>query len=153
MEAALALQAEEAGFFFRLHRMEGLRGVDVAHRDIALFPERVVGQVILLQVAEYIPVGPVGDRVDFPPLAADYTLRIDVGIQEGHSRAACRLGPAQAGKPAAHVEFPQGALHGLHFVLAIVGFDASQTLLPFVVWMPLELQRFMAVVLIFHRHI
>ena len=80
MQSALALQAEEARFFRIVDSVNRFGGVHIADRDIAFFPERVIGQVVLLEIAVDIAVGPVGDRMDFP----SFTL----GLEEGYIAAA-----------------------------------------------------------------
>ena len=64
VQAALALEPEEAGLLGRHVGGERPGRVHVADRDVALLPERMVGQVVLGQVAVDVPVGPVDDRQD-----------------------------------------------------------------------------------------
>ncbi|VEA32999.1 Uncharacterised protein [Salmonella enterica subsp. enterica] len=50
MQPALALQPEEPCLFFRHTRLPFAGGVRIAHRQIALIPQRMVFQAMLLQV-------------------------------------------------------------------------------------------------------
>ena len=80
MQPALALQAEEAGFFSSVDGMNRFGGVYITDRDVALFPEWVIGQVVILQIAVNVAVRPVGDRMYLPAFA--------LGFQKRHVAAA-----------------------------------------------------------------
>src|SRR5678809_808363 len=91
VQAALALQAEEACVFLAHSGLPGARRMDVADREIATLPQRVIGQAIVLQLLPHIAVGPVGNRMELPAAGAQF---------EEIERATLRgLGAAQAGNP------------------------------------------------------
>src|SRR5690606_9092098 len=91
VDPALALEAEEAGVLVLHARLPAAGGVEVADGDVALVPQRVVGQVVLLQVLPHVAVAPVGDRADLQAVAAP--------LQDRRVGAAGRLAAAQAGEP------------------------------------------------------
>ena len=69
VQSAFSLQPEEACLVIACYIGQRVRRVRVADRDIALFPERVVRQIVFLQISIDVPVVPVGNRVDLPSLA------------------------------------------------------------------------------------
>ena len=76
MQTALALEPEEARLLLTHPILQFARGVSVADRDVALFPKRMVREVIGLQVVVNIFVSPVDDWVNLypPPLAKASTV-------------------------------------------------------------------------------
>jgi LysR family transcriptional regulator, cys regulon transcriptional activator len=66
MQPALPLQPEEARVLLAHAGEQGARGVHVADRDVALFPQRVVGQVRAGSGSADVAVAPVGDGVQLP---------------------------------------------------------------------------------------
>ncbi|MNG12519.1 hypothetical protein D3C84_961350 [compost metagenome] len=94
----------------------------VADREVALIPQRVIGQVKLLEVVEDVLVAPVDDRQELEAAAGDG--------QHRQLATAARLLPAQAGEPGLGAELPQGPVHGLHLVELVVAGDPLDPLLP-----------------------
>lgn len=62
MQPALALQPEEPCLFFRHARLPFAGGVRIAYRQIALLPQRMVFQTVLLQILVNRAVIPVDNR-------------------------------------------------------------------------------------------
>ncbi len=62
MQPALTFQSEEACLFFRHTRLPFAGGVRIAHRQIALSPQRMVFQTVLLQILVNRAVIPVDNR-------------------------------------------------------------------------------------------
>src|SRR3984957_15874981 len=73
VKPALALYSEEAGLLRRHVGRERPRGVHVPDGHVSPLPKRMVGEVVLGQVAVHVAVRPVDDRQDLcpPVLAAD----------------------------------------------------------------------------------
>ena len=65
MQAALPFASAEAGFLLGQAIGELAGAVPVSDRHVALFPERMVGEVVAGQVLVNVPVGPIQNRVDF----------------------------------------------------------------------------------------
>jgi len=64
MQATFSLQTEETGFFFLHASCQRLAGMDIAHRNVAPFPQRVVRKVLWhLQVAVDVPGSSADDRM------------------------------------------------------------------------------------------
>ena len=64
MQAALTFQAEKARLFLGHVCAHRARGLDIADGDVALVPERVIGQVVPCEILVDFFVRPVVDRVD-----------------------------------------------------------------------------------------
>lgn len=94
----------------------------VADREVALLPEWVVGQVVLLEVVEDVFVAPVDDRQELEAAALDAEHR--------QLATAAGLLPAQAGEPGLGPQLTQGAVHRLHLVELVVAGDPLNPLLP-----------------------
>src|SRR5882672_5986131 len=122
VNTALAFQAEEARLLDRRDLLDRLRAVVVADREIALLPERVIGQRVLGEIAVYAAILPIRDRVDLPAAAGPLEIR--------DLRAALGLVAAQAREPGVDAELAQRAAHRLHFVLLVVGVEAVEALIP-----------------------
>ncbi len=122
MQTALALEAEEAGLLLAHARLPLGGGVDIAHREITLLPQRVVGELELLEVVEDILVAPVDHRQELEAAALD--------AQHRQLATAAGLLPAQAGEPGLGAELTQGAVHRLHLVELVVAGDPLHPLLP-----------------------
>ncbi len=122
MQTALALEAEEAGLLLAHARFPLGGGVDIAHREITLLPQRVVGEVELLEVVEDILVAPVDHRQELETAALD--------AQHRQLATAAGLLPAQAGEPGLGPQLTQGAVHRLHLVELVVAGDPLHPLLP-----------------------
>src|SRR5690606_10818955 len=122
VQPALAFEAEETGVLLAHARLPATGGVGVADGDIALLPQRVVGQVMLLEIAPHVAVVPVGDRVDLPASVAP--------LQDRCAAAAARLHAAQAGEPGAGLQLGKRALPRFDLAQVVVLLDADQPLLP-----------------------
>src|SRR5690606_18566689 len=122
VDPALALQTEEARLLDRVDLVNRLRAVHVADRQISPLPQRVIRQLMLLQIEVHVPVAPVGDRMHLPAAA---------GPVEKRNRSARRalLAP-EAGEPRARAELAQRAAHRLDLVLLVVGVQALEPLVP-----------------------
>jgi hypothetical protein len=48
-------------FFGKIYFVQGFGGVHITNRHVAFFPQRVIAQVVLLEVIKDIPIGPVGN--------------------------------------------------------------------------------------------
>ncbi len=94
----------------------------IAHREIALVPQRVVLQPVLLQVLVNGTVVPVDDRQHLEHAALNGQHR-----QRG---TAAGLLPAQACKPRLRLQLFEGAVHRLDLVDLIVLLNAFHALLP-----------------------
>jgi hypothetical protein len=70
VQAAPALEAEEAGVFLARAVAQSTGGVHVADGDVALLPQRVIGQVMAGQIAKHVTVGPVDQRMDLAAAVA-----------------------------------------------------------------------------------
>ena len=68
MEAAFTLEAEKPQLFFFTDFMNRLGRVIVADAFVAMFPQWVVGEIVLRQIAMHVAVTPVCDRVDLPAI-------------------------------------------------------------------------------------
>src|SRR6202142_147135 len=93
VDAALALDPEEARLLGGHVRRQRARRVHVAYRDVALFPGGRVGEVVLGEGAMNLAVGPVDDREDLDPPVLD--------ADNGEALARARLRPPQAREPRA----------------------------------------------------
>src|SRR5688572_4117097 len=112
MQPALTLQAEKTRVLLVHSGLQRSRGVDVADRHVTLVPERVVGQVVLLQVLPDFAIAPVGNRMQLPAAVAQFE-EIDVG-------ARTRLAATQSGDPGPHAQLIERALHGFDLAHAVV---------------------------------
>ena len=65
MQAALTFQAKETRFFFCHPRLPLARGVRISDRQIAFLPQRMVFQVVGLQILMNLTVVPVNNRQHF----------------------------------------------------------------------------------------
>ena len=94
----------------------------IADRDIALLPQRVIGQIEFLQVVVNVLVAPVDDRQKLEQAV----------LQPQHLELAAGVGltAAQAGKPGPRLQVTQGTLHRLHLVELVVAADTLYSLLP-----------------------
>src|SRR5487761_1125013 len=105
VQPAFAFESEKAGVLGVHARLPAMAGMDVADRYVALAPQRVVRQAMAREVVTDIAIGPVGQRMELPAAVA-MLGKVD-------RRAAARLAPAQAGKPAGGAQLTQRALHRL----------------------------------------
>src|SRR5580658_1461539 len=105
VEAAFPLQPEKPGLLGREIGGEGTRRMCVSNRDIALVPERMVGQVVLFQVAMNVAVAPVDDGQN---LVASVLHADDRKLLAG-----ARLRMAKSGQPGTRVQLLQGSFHRL----------------------------------------
>ena len=62
MEAAFAFQSKKSRVFFLHPFFPFFRGVRVTDGKIALIPQRVIAQAVILQITEDLTVIPVDDR-------------------------------------------------------------------------------------------
>src|SRR5262249_14576111 len=122
VQAALALEPEEARLLLGHAVDELVRRVPVADRRVALLTERVVGEVVTREVVVDVLVVPVDDRVD---------LEIAV-LEAEHAELAPRrrLRAPQPDDPAVRVELGERSLHRLDLVHLVVALDALEALLP-----------------------
>ena len=67
VESAFSLQAEESSFFFTHALAQFAGGLYIAHRYVPLFPEWMIGKVVLLQVLMDLLVAPIDDGMNFDP--------------------------------------------------------------------------------------
>ena len=56
----------------RIPGFQRMRRVHVADRDVAVLPQRVIRQTMLLHVAPHVAIGPVDDRMEFPAAFAQF---------------------------------------------------------------------------------
>src|SRR5690606_11766451 len=66
MQPTLPLQSKKAGLLDTDLRGQGAGRVDVADGNVALLPQRVVGESVAAEILADVAVGPVGDRVQLP---------------------------------------------------------------------------------------
>src|SRR5690348_11988472 len=93
MQATLPHDPREARVFLAHALFPALRAVRVADADVAVVPQRVVRQVVGLQVLPDVAVAPVGERMDLPAAVAQFE-EVDLFAR------AC-LGAADTGEPGA----------------------------------------------------
>ena len=122
VEAALALEAEEAGLFLGHVAGEGAGGVDIADGDVTLFPQGMVGEVKLGEVLVDHPIIPVDNGVNL-----DHAV---LHLKDAEFRAGLGLLAAQPGDPGAGAEFADGALHGFDFVELVILLNAFDAMFP-----------------------
>ncbi len=122
MQAALALEAEESGLLLAHAGLPPGGGVHVAHREVTLLPQGVVGEVELFEVVVHILVAPVDHRQKLEAAALDGQYR--------QLATAARLLAAQPREPGAGTQLLQGALHGFDLVELVVAGDPFHSLLP-----------------------
>src|SRR4249919_3703705 len=91
VQPAFALESEEPRVLLAHPGFQPSCRMHVADRDIAFVPQRVIGQVVPLQVVPYIAVAPVCQRMQLPASV--------VQLQERRVRAAARLRATDAGDP------------------------------------------------------
>src|SRR4249919_3201599 len=120
--SALALETEKARVFLAQTRLPARSRLPIANRHITFVPERVIGQVVLLQIAADVAVGPVDQRMQLPAPVLQ--------LQHRQTRPAFRLAAAQSGEPGAHAELVQRAPHRLDLVAPIVFVKAGDAALP-----------------------
>ena len=84
MQAALALQTEEAQLLDVSHLGQRACRVPVADRQVALFPQRVIGEVVRLQILADVAVGPVEDGMKMRGMIPG-AVAFDVGDDDGES--------------------------------------------------------------------
>ena len=94
----------------------------VADTHIALFPERMVRQIVLVQIFADLAVGPFDDRVQFEHAV--------LALEHRQIFASRRMFAAQTGDPQIGTEFAQRAIHRLDLVDAPVFLESLDTLLP-----------------------
>ena len=69
VQSALAFQTEETGLFFRHARFPLCGGLHITDRQVTLFPQWVIRQIMFLEVIEHIFVGPVDHRQELEDAA------------------------------------------------------------------------------------
>src|SRR5207342_3902706 len=102
VQAAFALESEEPRVLLAHPGFQPSCRMHVADRDIAFVPQRVIGQVVPLQVAPHVAVAPVCQRMQLPASV--------VQLQERRVRTAARLRATDAGDPRARTKLAQRAL-------------------------------------------
>src|SRR5690606_30012016 len=122
VDPALALQAEEAGLLDRVDLVDRPRAVHVADGEIALLPQRVIRQPVLLQVEVHVAIAPVRDRVHLPAAAGP--------VEERDRRPARALLAPKAREPGVDAELAQRAPHRLDLRLLVVRVQALEALIP-----------------------
>ena len=69
MNSTFTLDTEEAQLLFLTDLVYRTRCVVIADADVTMLPQRVIGQIVLREIAMHICVTPVGDRMNLPALA------------------------------------------------------------------------------------
>src|SRR4249919_465352 len=122
VQAAFALESEESRVLLAHPGFQPPCRMHVADRDIAFVPQRVIWEVVPLQVVPYIAVAPVRQRMQLPASV--------VQLQERRVRAAARLRATDAGDPRPRPQLAQRALHRFDLAQAVVAIQALQALFP-----------------------
>ena len=122
VQAAFPFEPAKAGLFFAHTFSQLFCAVPVADGNVALIPERMVGQVVLLQVVIDLPIAPVEDGIDLPNLVLLF--------EEGPFLPRTGLLPTQTGEPCGGPELGDRTVHRLDFIHLVVALQTVQSLFP-----------------------